>query len=195
MNYGTHIQDQRVKQLRLPPSVRHEGIMNTMTLFLVSLAFSATSAADSTRLKLWVTDAIDAINGNQCNLTTSLTASSSLPVTHPTLTEQDVTAWNADNGRWTLNPARFSSSDVRQKLQDHCFVLAIDSKMISSGIVLSSHSARLTGFPTISLIDNNNTLDLQLTSSNHGSHMRLIHVDVLNAMLGQHPEPLHPTNR
>jgi len=68
-------------------------------------------------------------------------------------------------------------------------VLAVDSKLISSGVVLSSHSSRLTGFPTLSVDSQNNALNLQLTSINHGSHSRLIHVETLNAVLEQRLKP------
>lgn len=133
---------------------------------------------------LWITDPIGVTNGSQCHLPVIPAAIPSLPTVQPTLTEHDVTQWNADNGRWTLNPDRFAGAAV-QDLQDHCFVLAIDGKLIRSGVVLSSHTARLTGFPTLSVYSKNNALNLQLTSGNLGGHSRLIHIDSLDAVLGQ----------
>ncbi len=170
--------------------------MKKSTLFLAGLAFSAAAATHATgapRLALWVTDSIGTGNGEKCNLAPD----SLLPATAPTLTEDDVTAWHRQNARWTLNVERFPADGAGQKLQDHCFVLAIDGTMVSSGIVLSSYSARLTGFPTISLYNQNNqnnqtsqnsqnnALYLQLTSGNHGSHSKMIHVAALDAVLAQ----------
>lgn len=163
---------------------------------MASLAFSAAAmAADAPRLALWITAPIGTTSGTQCDLQNSPATASDLPSTPPTLTEQDVTAWSAHTARWTLNPARFTGRDAGQSLQDHCFVLAIDGKRISSGIVLSSYSARLTGFPTISVYNQNNTLKLQLTSGSYGSASRPIHVDVLDHVFGSRIKPTNPTNR
>lgn len=159
--------------------------MKTLTLLLAGLACSAAaSAADPARLGLWITDRIGNTSGNECDLSASPASASNLPAIPPTLTEYDITVWNADKARWTVNPDEFSVGGAA-KLQDRCFVLAIDGKLVTSGVVLSSHSARMTGFPTISVYARNDALDLQLTSSNHGKHMRLIHVDRLDAVLGQ----------
>ncbi|MGZ8984063.1 MAG: hypothetical protein ACXW11_08930 [Methylotenera sp.] len=166
--------------------------MKKLTLLLASLAISAAAtAADAPRLALWVTTPIGATSGVQCHLPP--TATSNLLATQPTLSEHDVTAWNKGNARWALNPTRFIGDTSRQKLQDHCFVLAIDGKLIRSGIILSSHSARLTRFPTISVYNQNNTLSLQLTSGNHGSDSRPIHVDVLDNVFSQHIKPTNST--
>ncbi len=164
--------------------------MKIVTLLLASLAFSAT-AEPPARLMLWITDPIGATSGSRCQLPESTVAAPRLPTIQPTLTEGDVIAWNADNGRWTLNPVRFASGDAHAKLHDRCFVLAIDGKLISSGVVLSSHSARLIGFPTISVSNQNNALDLRLTSSNHESHLQLIHIDALDAVF-RHSANLEP---
>jgi hypothetical protein len=159
--------------------------MKTLALFLAGIAFSAVAAADPVHLSLWITEPIGATNGYQCNLDASPVSVRGLPSVAPTLTEQDVTGWSAGNARWTLNPARFSSADVWDKLQDHCFVLAIDGKRVSSGIVLSAHSARLIGFATLSVYKQGNALNLQLNSGNRGSQSRLIHVEELDAVLGK----------
>jgi len=167
----------------IPYTPRSINMMKAAKLFLLSLALSTSAVADTTRLALWVTDSIGATSGVQCNLQTPSTPEPSLPATKPTLTENDVTTWNAENGHWTLNPARYSGTDGAQKLQDRCFVLAIDGKLISSGVVLSSHSARLTRFPTLSVYNRDHSLDLRLTSGNRGSQSTLIHVDALNDVL------------
>lgn len=158
--------------------------MKTVTLFLAILVFStATPAPAASRLALWVTDPIGATSGIQCVLAPSPAGLPELPAAQPTLTEQDVSAWNPDNACLTLDPARFAGRDTLQKLADHCFVLAIDGKLISSGVVLSSHSARLTGFPSIVVYNGDHELYLQLISSNRGSHTRPIHIEALNEVL------------
>lgn len=173
-----------------------ESVLKAATLFFASLAFcAAAAAADIPRLALWITAPIGTSNGVQCHLPEASANTQNLPEIQPTLTDHDITEWNPDNARWILNPALFTLQDIVQKLQDHCFVLAIDGKVISSGVVLSSHSARLTGFPTLSVYSQNNALYLQLTSGNHGSHSRLIHVDALNAVLGQRANLEHQLRR
>lgn len=163
--------------------------MKKVILFLAGLAFSiAAPAADDVRLALWVTDRIGVNSGIECYRTDSA-AMPLLPATTPTLTEHDVTAWNPTQGRWTLDPARFAGTDAEKKLVDRCFILAIDGQPVSSGVVLSEYSARLTGFPTINVMNRNNVLDLQLLSSNHGPHMRLIHIDALKDVLSPKPAP------
>jgi hypothetical protein len=168
--------------------------MKSLTLFLACLALSATAAAaDAPRLMLWATDSMGTPDGAQCALPTS--PSPALPASAPTLTEQDVTTWDARNARWTLNPTKFTPAAIVSMLQDHCYLLVLDGKLISSGVLLSGHSARLTGFDTISVYTRNNAPYLQLTSGNHGSHSRLIHVDALQAVLGQRTEPTQATNQ
>lgn len=159
--------------------------MKKVLLFLAGLAFfTSVGATETPRLMLWITDPIG-MNIAKCHLPEPLVGAPSLPTAVPTLTEHDVIHWNPDNGRWTLRPGRFTRSEISQKLQDHCFVLAIDGKLISSGVVLSARSARLTGFPTLNVYSQSNAPDLQLTSGNHGCHSRVIHLDALDAVLGQ----------
>lgn len=159
-----------------------------MAALLTATGCSATRQADAAtpRLALWVTDSIGTVSGDKCILASPPTGEDRLPTIAPTLTEQDVIAWSADNASWTLNPASFASGDARQKLLDHCFVLAVDGRQISSGVILSSYSARLTRYPTIIVNDKNHSLSLQLTSGNRGGQLQLLHVDELDAVLGQH---------
>jgi hypothetical protein len=166
--------------------------MKTLTVFLAALTLSAVVNATEpvpARLTMWVTDPILATRGDQCEQSPSAAAEASLPLTPPTLTEHDVVAWNAKDAEWTLNPERYTSKTAIHTLEDRCFVLAIDGQWVSSGLVLSSYSARLTGLPTLSVIRKNKRLHLQLTSGNHGGHhgldSRLIHVEALNAVLGK----------
>ena len=155
--------------------------MRFLVFCLVNLTFSATaSAAD--HLTLWITDPIGMTNAIQCHLPESIFAKSSLPIIPPTLIEHDIIAWNPSNGRWTLNRSRFTHDDVYKKLHDHCFVLAINDKLISNGVVLSSHSARLTKIPTIRVFNQSSALDFQLTSGNHSGPIQLIHIEALDAV-------------
>ncbi|KIF81697.1 hypothetical protein [Noviherbaspirillum autotrophicum] len=163
--------------------------MKKILIFLGGLAFAASAAAaDSARLALWITDPVGTTSGIQCDLEASPASAGRLqamplPTTPPTLTERDVIAWNRSNGRWTLDSARFIGIESAQRLQDHCFLLAIDGKPVSSGIVLSEYSARLTGFPTLIVINRNDALTFELLSSNHGAHMRHLHAEALDAVL------------
>jgi len=162
--------------------------MKTAIVLLSIITFAtAVAAANPPRLALWVTDSFgtEADPGERCKLTTPATAEAALPASAPTLTEQDVVAWTADTARWTLNTARFARSDASTKLQDHCFVLAIDGKLIVRGILLSSHSARLTNLPTIKVSDHEEALHLQLTSGNRVDDAQLLHAEALDAVLGQ----------
>ncbi len=154
-----------------------------VALLFAGLAFSGSApAAEPARLALWITDPIGNSDGRQCDLTGHHAAGQAVPERRPTLTERDVGAWRADSARWTLHPTRIPVPN-QSKLTDRCFVLALDGKKIS-GVVLSSHSARLTMLPTISIYTEGDALELQLTSGNHGRDMWLIHVDALDAVLG-----------
>ncbi|HJV76372.1 MAG TPA: hypothetical protein VJ654_19275 [Noviherbaspirillum sp.] len=167
--------------------------MKNLLLLLSGLVFAASAAAaDAARLAVWVTAPVGTTSGIQCDLEASPASAgrlqaTPLPPTPPTVTERDVIAWNRSTGRWTLDPARFAGIESAQRLQDHCFLLAIDGKLVSSGIVLSEYSARLTGFPTLIVLNRGNVLTFELLSSNHGTSMRHLHADALNAVLREKP--------
>jgi hypothetical protein len=166
--------------------------MKTIKLLWACIVIFATTtalAADPVRLGLWVTDSIGLGNGEQCALSPAVADRLDLAATLPTLTERDVVAWSRANAMWQLDVARFKGNDGGYPLQDHCYVLAIDGKVISSGIMLSSHSARLTGLHTISVALRGEVLRLQLSSGNHGRFAHLIHVDALDAVFGRLPMP------
>lgn len=101
------------------------------------------------------------------------------------LTEADVTGWHAEHGRMALDPARFPADASLPGLMDRCFTLAIDGQVIETGLALSVNTSLLTGYPTLNVIAKNGVVELQLTSSNHGRHMRLVHRDALQAVLAQ----------
>jgi len=163
--------------------------MKPLTLVLAGLALcgatAGVAAAPQARLALWVTEPVGATNASQCKLAPAPGMPFSLPATAPSLTERDVSDWHPDTARWFLDPARFAGAAAAQELQDHCFVLAIDGKALSSGVMLSSHSARLTDFPTISVATADSAISLQLFSGYQGRPMQPIHVEALDAVLGQ----------
>ena len=151
--------------------------MRTLTLLATALAFSANAvAAEPPQLARWVTDTIGMTNGSQC----VLPESTPLPSVPPTLTEKDVAAWNAAEGKWRLDPIRFAGDEGAYKLADRCFVLAIDGQLMSSGLALFSYSARLTGFPVLIINTRDKAVDLQLLAGNHVGRARLLHVDKLD---------------
>lgn len=148
--------------------------MKALVLLMSMLAFSV-NAAEPERLALWVTEPIGMTNGSQC----VLQPSAALPSTPPALTEKDVAAWNPTEGKWKLDPTRFAGDQAAGNLQDRCFVLAIDGKLVNSGLALAPYSARLSGFPTLIVSNKGNEVTLQLLSGNHGTRMRLLHTDAL----------------
>ena len=162
-------------------------VCNSVCTLVCSLAMAVPVLA-APRLALWITDPIGATPGDHCQLPPDTPT----PAAAPTLTEQDVSRWQHENGRWHLDPARFGSVAAAHALQDHCFVLAIDGKMLSSGVVLSSYSARLTGMNTLNVYQQEKSLYLQLTSGNHGNLQHLLYVDALNAVLGKLVAPATP---
>lgn len=114
-------------------------------LIVCSMVFSGVaSASDLPALSLWVTTPIGATNGSQCAVP------GALPQNAPTLTEQDISAWNAQRQRFYLDNKRFAAKS-EYDLVDHCFVLAIKGKEVARGLVLSGHSARLSNLPTLYL--------------------------------------------
>ena len=157
--------------------------MKTVILVLAGLVFSNYAwADDAPHLALWITDSIHVINENQCNLSKSGAAFPMLPDTHPTLTERDVTAWNAKNAHWSLNSSRFPR-DSRMDLADHCFILAVEGKYLSSGVVLNSNSARLIQFSTLKVYMVNQGLDLHLTADSRLRDSPSIHADIIGKIL------------
>lgn len=156
--------------------------MSKKLIYLTALLLMCGVAhAEPVRLSLKITAPIGATNGSHCVEEAPQAASTQSSLT---LTEQDVVNWNEKSSTWTLDPKRFSGSKGGWKLADHCYELAIDGKTLSKGLLLWRHSARLTGFDVLDMVESDSTLQLQLLSSNHGSHIRQIHRDELNSVLG-----------
>lgn len=152
----------------------------TTVSFLVFIINSAT-AADSPRLALWVTETITLSSKIECQSLSD--ALINLPITQPVLTERDVHRWNVTTGQWTLDPTRYNRDTTVPQLQDHCFVLAIDGKRISSGVILSARSARLTELPVLRVTTHHGMVTLQLTVKEHNAAETLIHRQLLDEVL------------
>lgn len=158
-----------------------------MLLLLASTAINfvyATEAESPARLALWVTDDVDNSSADKCLKSHLPVSSEDLPLAKPTITEHDVIDWDAYTATWTLNTTRFNGSNAMQKLQNHCYILAIDGKLISSGVMLAPYSARLTKIDTMIVYTKNNALHLQLTAGNHAQPLKLIHQKLLDDVLG-----------
>lgn len=157
---------------------------NAWRKFAFAMALGSAAAAASAnpaRLALWITDSVNGNNGSRCQLTLPVL----VPQSPPAFTDRDIGAWRAEQALWTVRPERLSGRAGRRVLEDHCFILVIDGKVIESGIVLSSHSERLTGFATLFVTEMDGKLQLQLTAGNHGAPMRLLHVAALDSVLAQ----------
>ena len=132
------------------------------------------------RLSLWITTPIGATDAKMCH---NSATTQTLPTVAPTLSEQDVTRWDRSTAHWTLNPKRFAHSDVVAALGDHCFVLAIDGRLIETGVVLSSSTARSIDFASLLVYERDGQIDLMLTSNVKSQARNAIHVDALDAVL------------
>jgi hypothetical protein len=153
---------------------------------IVLAAAASTACAQTSRLTLMLTTAINDGSGNQCVLAPDTPAAVSADAAL-VITERDVVEWNPVGARWKLDPARFSETGAGDKLTDHCFVLSIDGKRVSTGVALSANTAQLTGYPTLNVIAGDGALTLQLTSGNH-HHISLLHAAQLEDVFG------NPTN-
>jgi len=132
----------------------------------MGLALLSGPALAQPRLAIWITPSFAATDAAACRLSP---AALEQVGGSPTLTEQDVVHWEAKTARMRLDPARFGRADAG-KLADHCFVLALDGKKISSGVVLRSYSARLVRLPALSVIEHEKFLELRLQAEFTGVH-------------------------
>lgn len=163
--------------------------MRRYFLWLAGLALvSGTAFAEPPRMSLSITQPIGAAAGDLC---VKDTIREPLPVGGLMLTERDVASWEPATGIWVLDPARLSGFDNGWRLVDHCYELAIDGKVISKGMVLWMHSARLIRFPVLLVASQKKSLSLQLRSGHgHGTH--LIHGDKLNEVFRHKPRMASP---
>lgn len=147
-------------------------------LLIALLCTANTVSAQQTRLELLITEEIGMTNGVQCKLLPA----QSLGKVSLSLNEHDVIEWNPDNAHWTIKPTKIRNP--HQSLFDHCFVLNIDGVRVASGMVLSSHSARLVTFPVLNIFTQNGTTSLQLLSNKSGSSVQYIQEKKLNEVFG-----------
>jgi len=160
--------------------------MKTNALWFACWVFcSGAACAETPRMHLWITQSIAGLSDvSVCRLPTadSSVVQPAPPNISVMLTEHDVAAWNNQTGVWSLEAHRFPNQKVAWQLVDHCFVLAIDGKQVSSGVVLWKHSARLTKIPTLLVSTRHHALVLQLASGNKNP-IELIHQGELAAIL------------
>lgn len=155
--------------------------MHLLKLVVAGLLWTAGSAiAQAPQMTLSLGPHTDAPDGSAC----AAVMAQPDAVTRR-LTEADVIGWHAEHGRMALDPARFPADSSLPGLMDRCFALAIDGKTVEAGLALSVNTPLLTGYPTLNVAERNGTVELQLTSSNHGRHIRLVHRDALHAVLAQ----------
>lgn len=136
----------------------------------------------ASRLELVIGEPLGQLDGEQC-----LKAEGAAAVV---LTENDVERWQAANAMWQLNRHRYPAAESG-KLADRCFVLSIDGKPLTRGVVLPVDTPRLTGFPTLNLVSRDGALLLQLTAGNH-HHIYLLHARELDGVLGATFSPASP---
>lgn len=120
---------------------------------LAGFVLHATIATAAPRLTVWVSDPVGASDGRHC-----AAGPASPPDTAPILTEADVVAWSPSSGRWRL------ARDPGAGFVDHCFLLSIDGTHLTRGMILSSHSARLTALPVLTTFRRGEGVELWLSA-------------------------------
>lgn len=106
------------------------------------------------------------------------------------LTESDVERWDAQTAMWQLDSHRYPAADSG-RLAERCFVLSLDGKLLSRGVVLPVDTPRLTGYQTLNLVPRGQALWLQLTAGNH-HNIHLLYARELDAVLGTPTGPASP---
>lgn len=152
-------------------------------LLAAALGACAPAHATPARLSVWATTSPGLGNGEVCRLDPAGLAASGVLATEPTLTERDVLAWDRERVTWTLDPISFAGLQSAFGLQDRCFVIAIDGRALTSGIILASHSARLTTLPTLALTYGQDRIKLMLTAGHGGYPPMPAHAEALDGVL------------
>lgn len=65
-----------------------------------------------------------------------------------------------------------------------CFVLLVGDGYVGDGVTLSVNTNMLTGLYTLNRISEGDKLTIQLTTGNHGAHLRLLWSEALRTALG-----------
>lgn len=134
--------------------------------------------ADDERLQIWVTRALAAADLSQCHRQPA----QPLPETRPTLNAADIRLWVPESASMQLDRYPGLTRDLQWRLQDHCFVMAVDGQFLAAGVILSSNSARLSEQPTLELHAGNGALALQLLGGNSGAIRSPAHVQALQSV-------------
>jgi len=87
----------------------------------------------------------------------------------PAVTERDIAAWDESNGKFTLKETNWKTQELKELLLDRCFVLVVNGRILTQGVILSSHSARLSTIPTLSVFSENDKLILQFNAGNRST--------------------------
>lgn len=145
-----------------------------------------TAFADETqlqpRLALWATEAIGNNSADTCFKPQLSLSGVGLPSSAPTFTELDVDGWNPVTATLTINASVLARNHSAQKLQNHCYILAVDNKVLSSGVIIASYSARLTKIDTIKVATNHQQVTLQLTAG-HDAPAQMPSISLINDVL------------
>lgn len=155
------------------------SILLGMALANMALAEEAHSPP---RLALWVTEAIGNNSADTCFKPQLSLSGVDLPSSTPTFTERDVDGWNPVTATLTITATVLVRNHSSQKLQNHCYILVVDNKVVSSGVMLASYSARLTKIDTIKVATNHQQVTLQLTAG-HDAPAQMPSVSLINDVL------------
>lgn len=149
----------------------------------MTLGVSFTAQAQSTRLAVIIGEPFSD-NGGSCSVKRPLETVMATPVGATLIDESDVVTWDARYGHFTLDLSRYPASALGS-LEKRCFVLLVDGEFVGDGVTLSVRSSMLTGFNTLNLIPEGDTLAIQFTNGNHGAHLRLLWPEALRTALGE----------
>lgn len=167
---------------------RIKNVNSLIVIFIFACLYATNPAfadqSTSPRLMLWATESIGITNGDKCGISVETAQNAKLPTEPPTLTEKDIASWNPDNGRMRLASDHATTKKIMKLLRDHCFILALNGRIVERGIALDPESARMTGLATLTIYRDKNAPYLQITSGNHGFNSQVIHSTAIDAVLG-----------
>lgn len=143
--------------------------------------YASSAPQHPVHLSLWVTNTFGLTDGHQC----VQPVGSALPSTSPTLTDEDVFLGDEGLAYWVLDTDAFEAPESEFALTDRCFVLALDGRLIASGVVLASRSERLTALPTLIVDEMGKAVRLRLTVGNGNMPAELLHVKLLHRVFAQ----------
>lgn len=133
------------------------------------------------QLSVWITQAIESGGVEQCQKPPN----GPLPQRPPDITDNDVRRWDSQSARMQIEPKAHGAFSWKQKLQDHCFILAVGERMVSAGVVLSYHSARLVVMDTLVVQPSKGSLYLQLLAGYRGGEDQPLHTRELDRVFSR----------